>query len=216
MHHRVLIAHAEPEVRRALHDLAEDGHQRLVGCVGSEVALRTLVREEHPDVVLAELSMLQGVAAWMDAERERSALSLPCVAVCDRADDDALDAAARARSCGYLVVPCSHGQLRAAIAMAALHGSRLYPPRPRSGTFAIGIDARPVDAAGEGELSAREREVYEHLRAGVRIAEIATRLYISPHTVRKHAQAVFRKLGVHSQVELMCLNGARRRRSTPL
>ncbi|MGD8862553.1 MAG: LuxR C-terminal-related transcriptional regulator [Myxococcales bacterium] len=215
MRHRVLIAHPEPDIRRILCEQVEGARQHLLGCVESDVALRTLVREEHPDVVLVEVSMLQVAAPWLDAERERTALSLPCVAISDRADDEALDAAARAGSCGYLVVPCGDAQLRAMLAMAANLGACSHPTRPRSGTFAIGLDARPTGAKGQGALSAREREVYEYLRAGVRIAEIATRLYISPHTVRKHAQAVFRKLGVHSQVELMCLNGERRRRSTP-
>ena len=54
-------------------------------------------------------------------------------------------------------------------------------------------------------LSAREREIVEHLSSGRRVPEIATTLTISPNTVRNHLKSVFRKLGVSSQVELLSL-----------
>lgn len=55
-----------------------------------------------------------------------------------------------------------------------------------------------------GDLSAREREVMRLLLDGGRPAAIARLLSISPHTVRNHVKAIFRKLGVHSQMDLIC------------
>ncbi len=52
-------------------------------------------------------------------------------------------------------------------------------------------------------LSDREREVVHALQRGLRVAEIAGQLHLSPHTVRNHVKRVFRKLGVHSQIELL-------------
>src|SRR6478735_3008159 len=64
-----------------------------------------------------------------------------------------------------------------------------------------GIDHLPF--AGEGAedgvaglLSAREREVLWWVSRGKANAEIATALYISESTVRKHLQSAYRKLGV--------------------
>jgi DNA-binding NarL/FixJ family response regulator len=73
----------------------------------------------------------------------------------------------------------------------------------RSGTFAIDAENQPL----LGELSAREREVFELLAFGYRAAEIARDLFISQHTVRKHSKTIFRKLQVHSQIELMRRHG---------
>lgn len=71
----------------------------------------------------------------------------------------------------------------------------------RSGTYQLGTS----------QLSAREQEVFGLLVQGFRIADISGRLFISPHTVRKHTKAIFRKLGVHSQIELMREHGGDQR-----
>jgi len=57
--------------------------------------------------------------------------------------------------------------------------------------------------ARDRRLSLREREVVQLLSQGRSVSVIARSLSISPHTVRNHLKAIFRKVGVHSQVELV-------------
>jgi DNA-binding CsgD family transcriptional regulator len=64
-----------------------------------------------------------------------------------------------------------------------------------------------------GQLSERERDVVLAMCRGLRLAEIARVLGISHHTARNHLKRVFKKLGVHSQVELLVILGGQRRRS---
>lgn len=52
-------------------------------------------------------------------------------------------------------------------------------------------------------LSKRERDVVTHLLQGHRVVSIAELLEVSEHTVRNHLKSIFRKLGVHSQAELV-------------
>jgi len=52
-------------------------------------------------------------------------------------------------------------------------------------------------------LSPREVEVLELIRNGYRVATVARRLFISPHTVRNHLKRIFLKLEVGSQAELL-------------
>jgi DNA-binding NarL/FixJ family response regulator len=54
-------------------------------------------------------------------------------------------------------------------------------------------------------LSARELEIVTRLMNGDRVPAIAEALFLSPSTVRNHLSAVFRKLGVASQQELINL-----------
>lgn len=54
-------------------------------------------------------------------------------------------------------------------------------------------------------LSSREREIVGHLAAGDRVPRIAALMYLSQSTIRNHLSSVFRKLGVHSQQELVHL-----------
>jgi DNA-binding NarL/FixJ family response regulator len=48
-------------------------------------------------------------------------------------------------------------------------------------------------------LSEREREVLTHLASGETNREIAAVLGISPHTVRRHVEHIFTKIGVTSR-----------------
>jgi LuxR family maltose regulon positive regulatory protein len=52
-------------------------------------------------------------------------------------------------------------------------------------------------------LSTRELEVLRALVAGQRPDLIAKSLFISTHTVRNHLKSIYRKLDVHSHVELL-------------
>ena len=62
---------------------------------------------------------------------------------------------------------------------------------------------RLPDALALASLTARETQVYRLLAAGEQRSEIARRTGISPHTVATHVKAIYRKLGVHSQAEVM-------------
>lgn len=54
-------------------------------------------------------------------------------------------------------------------------------------------------------LSARENEIVQALGSGRRVKDIAQDLVISTHTVRNHLKAIYRKLNVRSQFELISL-----------
>jgi len=52
-------------------------------------------------------------------------------------------------------------------------------------------------------LSARERQVIQHVAAGMSNREIAVALELSPHTVKNYLFRIFDKLGVSSRTELL-------------
>jgi DNA-binding CsgD family transcriptional regulator len=53
------------------------------------------------------------------------------------------------------------------------------------------------------ELSPREQQITELISLGLGTAEIASRLYLSVHTVRDYVKAIFEKVGVSSRGELV-------------
>ena len=65
-------------------------------------------------------------------------------------------------------------------------------------------------------LSARERQVIEHVAAGMSNREIAVALDLSPHTVKNYLFRIFDKLGVSSRTELLyfAMNGSQPRNSS--
>lgn len=71
--------------------------------------------------------------------------------------------------------------------------------------------SRENDRIGElpqehaNRLSTRENEIVQALGTGRRVKDIAQDLVISTHTVRNHLKAIYRKLNVRSQFELISL-----------
>ncbi|HEX5618791.1 MAG TPA: LuxR C-terminal-related transcriptional regulator [Solirubrobacteraceae bacterium] len=78
------------------------------------------------------------------------------------------------------------------------------------GTLTIDLDRRgglrflllqelAAGGTGPAALSVREREVLALVRDGLRNAEIAEALWVSPATVRKHLENIYEKLDVHTR-----------------
>jgi len=57
------------------------------------------------------------------------------------------------------------------------------------------------DRAGVLGLSEREREVLGLMAAGSTNPEIAAALHLSPHTIKEHTSALYRKLEVRNRTE---------------
>ena len=64
---------------------------------------------------------------------------------------------------------------------------------------------RATNHKGIELLSARERQVIQHLAGGMSNREIAQTLALSPHTVKNYLFRIFDKLGVSSRTELLYL-----------
>ncbi|MEU7073128.1 LuxR C-terminal-related transcriptional regulator [Streptomyces narbonensis] len=88
------------------------------------------------------------------------------------------------------------------------HASCLTGPGGRPGPVALVIEpATPADlavlVAEAYGLTSRELQITQLIARGMTTAEMATTLFISPHTVRDHIKTVFAKAGVSSRGELV-------------
>jgi len=90
------------------------------------------------------------------------------------------------------------GEFQEAIAIPGV-----TPPVGRDrGTAAAGARG-PLPADGDAALSAREGDIGAALLRGESVTKVARTLGLSVHTVRNHVKSMYRKLGVHSQLELV-------------
>jgi two-component system response regulator DesR len=95
-------------------------------------------------------------------------------------------AAARAAGAsGFVSKDLEARDVVAAVRMVGL-GMTMFPPKA----------SQPAPP-----LTEREREVLEAIAAGSTNREIAQRLYLSPHTVKEHTSALYRKLGARNRAE---------------
>lgn len=97
----------------------------------------------------------------------------------------------------------SPGAARAAGAAGAVPGD--WAPGDLAGAVrmvALGMTVFPAGAADEGDvLSEREHAVLRLMAGGATNPEIADRLYLSPHTVKDHTTALYRKLNARNRAE---------------
>jgi two-component system response regulator DesR len=101
---------------------------------------------------------------------------------------------AQARAAGFLPPDTSGADAVEIVRAAVLGPAPATAPRPRPAEVRTG-DVPPR------ELTVRERQVLELMATGATNREIAAELHLGPDTIKKHAAAVFRKLGVRNRTE---------------
>ena len=193
----------DPELFRAgvRSELAE--HVEVVGdAAGVETAVPAILAAE-PDVVLLDVHMPGGggVEVIRQVAKVRPEQRFLALSVSDAPDD--VIAVIRAGARGYVTKSISSAELADAVRRVA-DGDAVFSPRLAGfvlDAFAGSLPATQVDPELD-QLTAREREVLQHIARGYMYKEIALRLGISAKTVEAHVSAVLRKLQLSNRHEL--------------
>jgi DNA-binding NarL/FixJ family response regulator len=152
----------------------------------------SLLASKAFDVLLADINM-PGNAKLELLEVVRT-LGIAAVLMTGQPSVDTAVGAVQAGAVDYLTKPFSPDYLLVRLD-EAITKSRAQKLRAN---LVGGLAAEDLE-----RLSLREREVVTLLSVGQPPKEIATRLGLSPNTVRNHIKTIFSKLRVHSQVELL-------------
>ena len=197
---RVLVADDHPVFRRGMRAIlgAESGTE-LVGEATDGEEAAALALELRPDVVLMDLNMpnVNGIEATrriLEANPETAVLMLTMFE-----DDKSIFAAMRAGANGYVLKGADGAETLRAI-QAAAGGEAIFSPtitRRLTEYFAApGQGAKAAPDHAFPDLTEREHEVLSLVAEGYTNNAIASRLYLSPKTVRNYVSSIFTKLGV--------------------
>jgi len=223
---RVLVVEDEWIVARAVQKTLEAAGFGVTDVVGSAREAVESVERQDPDLVLLDIVLQSGNDGVQLAHELREKTDAPIIFVTAHADEHTLGRAAAVRPAGFVVKPFQEAQLLSAVTMAVCQprGRTEIPVRvePEPGAADVQRDmgepvserrARLVQVASavsnlvpagqRTDLTTRELEIVRLLLSNGRVSSIAERLSLSPHTVRNHLRSIFKKLGVHSQVELI-------------
>lgn len=91
------------------------------------------------------------------------------------------------------------GLVRAPFRQPGASGTLVVELDPRAGLDVLLLEEHAARAGDPAALTRREREVLALVSEGMRNAEIAETLWLSPATVRKHLENIYEKLGVHTR-----------------
>lgn len=225
----VLVVEDEAIVARDLAGSLAAAGYRVVGPVATGKDAVALAAVEAPGLALVDIQIAGEIDGIETARQLWHTFMLPSLFVTAHTDEQLVARAARPGALGYIVKPFDEQQLHTLIRFARVRCETERPQWKAGWQQSTLLDAfvriaDEVDAARQrlrdtepdaarvepralplpiADLSKREREVLRLLMDSHRVPAIAEMLFISQHTVRNHLKAMFRKLGVSSQSELI-------------
>jgi DNA-binding NarL/FixJ family response regulator len=208
---RVVVADDHVPTRAALRSALESrGRFRVCAESGTAAGAVAAAVEHQPDVALLDIRM---PGNGINAAREISARcpDTAIVMLTVSRDDADLFEAVSAGARGYLLKDIDPERLPRAL-QSVIDGEAALP---RSLVARLVEEFRIRESAAVtvrpkfgpfASLTAREWEVLGLMQAGLATQEIATRLFVSPVTVRTYVSALMRKLQVSDRQALRNLN----------
>lgn len=169
---------------------------------GSE--LLTKLQDNHNiDVILMDIEMpvLDGIETTQMVKQKYPQIKIIMLTAFD--NDENIFKAIKAGADGYLLKEINPEELHNGI-HETLNGGAAMNPSIALKTLKLlrnPIDIENPKDQEEISLSKREVEVLEQLSKGLSYTVIADNLYLSPSTVRKHIENIYKKLQVHSKIE---------------
>ena len=169
---------------------------------GSE--LLTKLQENHNlDLILMDIEMpvLNGIETTQIVKQKYPHIKIIMLTAFD--NDEHIFNAIKAGADGYLLKEINPKDLYEGI-RETLNGGAAMNPSIAMKTLKLlrnPIEIQNLKDKEEISLSVREVEVLEQLSKGLSYTVIAKHLFLSPSTVRKHIENIYKKLQVHSKIE---------------
>jgi DNA-binding NarL/FixJ family response regulator len=204
---RVVLADDQELVRSgfaALLDAEDD--ICVVGSAADGFSAVRLARELRPDVLLMDIRMpgLDGIGATREIAADPSLAGVRVVILTTFGLDEYIFGALRAGAAGFLVKDTDAPELIRAVHVVATGDGLLSPGVTRQLIAEFASSSRSLSAVpGLSELTAREREVVAMIASGLSNDEIASKLYVSPSTVKTHVARALMKLGARDRAQLV-------------
>ncbi len=159
------------------------------------------------DVILMDIQMpeMDGITATEIVKSKYPHIKIIMLTVFD--DDENIFNAIKAGANGYLLKEIDAENLHKCI-LEVINGGAPMTPSIALKTLNLLRNPLIIDNCEEVEkikLTNRETDILEHLSKGLNYNEIADNLIISPSTVRKHIENIYKKLQVHNKMEAVLI-----------
>lgn len=205
---KIKVALAEDNNRLAISikenlNLFKDDIEFVFRASNGKELLELLQKEIAVEVILMDIEMpvMDGIKATEIVKQNHPQIKVIMLTVFD--DEERIFQSILAGASGYLLKDESPDKLLEGIKMIMEGGA---PMSPSIAFKALNLLRNPEriiekDKTEIQSLSSREIEVLEQISKGLDYSKIADNLFLSPFTVRKHIENIYKKLQVHNKVE---------------
>jgi DNA-binding NarL/FixJ family response regulator len=199
----VVIVEDDPVFRGSIVSLLNQCPTTI--CIGAYEGKESFLRifdQTSPDIFWIDINLKDGngieLIEFIKTQRQDT-LCLICTL---HEDNDTVYEALSKGADGYILKNASTDQMLEALKELKAGGAPMSPFIARK----VLTSFRQVSTKAEAEslvktLSSRERDVLENLAKGMRYKEVATLLFISHETVKKHVRNIYAKLQVQNKTE---------------
>lgn len=199
--------------------LAEDNHflaQSLINKLGlfdlfkvkfhavhGEDLITKLEANANVDVILMDIQMpvMDGITATQIIAQKYPHVKIIMLTVVD--NEQSIYEAIKNGATGYLVKESSPQQIYDSINEILKGGAPMSPEIARKAMRIIQNPESIKKETVDFKLSQRETDVLKQLCKGLNYQQIASNLIISPNTVRRHIENIYKKMGVSNKAEAL-------------
>lgn len=171
--------------------------------VNGQDLVEKLKQDSIVDLILMDIEMpvMNGIEATEEVKKKYPHIKIVMLTVFD--NDENIFNSIKAGADGYLLKDIEPQNLYNGI-METINGGAAMTPSIALKTLKLlrnPVEFKTNEEKEEIKLSAREIDVLEQLSKGLNYNAIAENLFLSPSTVRKHIENIYKKLQVHNKLE---------------
>ena len=200
----VCIVDDVSELRHALEEIVSSaGGYKCLGTMSNAAEAITKIPLLNPDVVLMDINLGENESGIDCVRKLKPVVPSTNFMMCTvYEDDEKIFEALSAGASGYILKKTEPNKMLDAIKELHEGGAPMSSQIARKVVFAFrDKSVSPANSPGIEQLSYREKQILEELSRGLMYKEIASVLFISPETVRKHVYHIYEKLHVTNRVE---------------
>lgn len=199
---RVFLVDDHELVRRGLRDLLGTAADlEVVGEAATVGEARVGILAAKPDVAVLDVRLPDGNGVELCRDVRAAEPSVHCLMLTSYSDDDALLAAVLAGASGFVLKQILGHNLIEAVRTVGRGGS-LLDDRSTTALLAKLRNGKNPATDPLADLTAQEREVFNHIGDGLTNRQIAQKMFLAEKTIKNYVSRILAKLDMQRRTQV--------------
>jgi two-component system, response regulator PdtaR len=186
----ILIVEDEPIIAEDIATMLRNADYEVGGIAYTQDEVYTELSKSKTDLILLDIN-LDGAQEGIEiAKALKTTYNIPFIFLTSYSDRNTVSLAKETEPCGYIVKPFSEASLYTTIEIALVN----FAQRMKTSNPTLLLDAHKINAHIPTPLSEREFEVLTLIYEGKTNQQIASDLFVTINTIKKHINNAYLKI----------------------